>query len=121
MPSTAPILDPEVRKFCLRVQAAAAAAPDAIAGLLLKLCARVANLEKVTKAQAVALDGLRKGGVPGLLPFDLPPPAALPEPAYPSRPRRAGSRKPAAPVPLRAPADDGSRWIVDRGFDEGVG
>jgi hypothetical protein len=135
MPSTT-ITDPAVKQFVAKLTASAAAAPDAIAGLLLKLCARVSNLETVTKAQAVAIDGLRKTGVSGLLP-ELPMPPPLEPPAYPARDAKPRARrtvkrpvgrpkgrkdshprKPAAPVQLRAPEDDGSRWLIDRGFDE---
>jgi hypothetical protein len=134
MPAT--ITDPAVKQFVTKVTASAGAVPDAIAGLLLRLCARVSSLEQTAKAQAVELDRLRKTS--SLLPPALlaaPPMEPDAEPAFDAeagalersavkRPvGRPRGRKDSHPrrAPLRAPEDDGSRWLVDRGSDEGVG
>src|SRR6516165_5121635 len=88
MPSAA-ITDPAVKQFVAKITASAAAAPDAIAGLLLKLCARVSTLEMAAKAQARQLDQLSRQSHALLPPGLLAAPPIEPEAEDGARARRA--------------------------------
>jgi hypothetical protein len=140
MPSA--VADAAIQQFVAKITASAGAVPDALAGLLLKLCARVASLERTTKAQALELDKLRK--MPRL-------PAAMLEAATPKvktgidvatgaavriEPRRGRGRpqgrkdaRPRAPRtklvggPALSFRDDFREVspIIDEGSDEGLG
>jgi len=114
-------------KFCLRIAASAAASPDAIAGLLLKLCARVSTLEHAAKTQALQLAQLSRQSQ-ALLPAGLlapPPPGFAAEPGAPERPAgkppggRPKGRRDSHPrrTPLREPGDTATRWLIDHDFD----
>jgi hypothetical protein len=53
-------LDPVASKFIEEVAKGATSVPDAIAGLLLRLCGRVASLEAATKKYRLDIDKLQK-------------------------------------------------------------
>jgi hypothetical protein len=55
-----PALDPAAIQFVETVARGAASAGDSVAGILIRLLARVSALEKLAKAQALELDRLRK-------------------------------------------------------------
>jgi hypothetical protein len=120
MPATT-IADPAVRQFVSKVAASTGAVPDAVAGLLLKLCARTSALERVVKEQAPQLDRLSRQSQ-ALLPADLPPPPPgfdaegdTPRPVGRPKGRRDGHPR---RVPQRAAGDSGTRWLIDAGFDD---
>jgi hypothetical protein len=100
-------LDPVIRQFCLKITASAGAVPDSVAGLLLRLAARVASLEQKAKTQALRLDQLSRQS-PSLLPTELPPPPPLEPPAPRARaacrPSRGGQSQPPAKAGGARPA-----------------
>jgi hypothetical protein len=54
------VVDPAITQFVTRVCESAGALPDSIAGLLLKLAARVSRLEQTVETQGAMLEKVRK-------------------------------------------------------------